>query len=165
MGLPQFVVLLVAAQRLAEVIYARRNERRLRAVGGIERGAGHYPLLVLLHAAWLGSIFMIVPPNAEVSLLLLCFYVVLQAGRLWTIVSLGHYWTTRVMEVPGAPRVRQGPYRYLRHPNYLIVVLEIAVLPAAFGAWGIAGAFSVANAAVLLWRLRVEEQALASREG
>jgi methyltransferase len=165
MGLPQVVVLLVALQRLAEVVYARRNERRLCAAGGIERGARHYPLLVLLHAAWLGCTFLFVPPDADVSLLLLGFYAVLQAGRLWTIASLGQYWTTRVIEVPGAPRVRRGPYRYLRHPNYLIVALEIAVLPAAFGAWSVAGAFSVANAALLLWRLRVEEQALASREG
>lgn len=163
-GVAQIVVLLVALQRLGELAYARRNERRLRAMGGIEHGARHYPLVVLLHAGWLAAIFMLVPAHAPVHWPLLGLYAVLQPARLWTLRALGPHWTTRVMTLPGRPRVRRGPYRYLRHPNYLIVVLEIAVLPAAFGAWTLAAAFTLANAGLLAWRIRVEEAALASPE-
>lgn len=163
-GLPQIIVALVALQRLGEMAYARRNTRRLLAQGGIERGARHYPLLVGLHVAWLAAIFAFVPAGAPVSWTLIALFVALQGARVWTIASLGAFWTTRVVEVAGAPRVRRGPYRFLRHPNYLIVAAEIAVLPLAFGAWVIAAAFSVANAALLAWRIRVEEKALASRQ-
>lgn len=164
-GIPQIIVLLVAAQRVAEIIYARRNTRRLLAEGGIEHGAGHYPLFVVLHTGWLIAIFAAVPADAPVHWWLIGVYVLLQVGRVWTIMSLGPYWTTRIIEVPGAPRVRSGPYRFLRHPNYAVVTLEIAVLPLAFAAWGIALAFTVANAALLAWRIRVEEAALATRRG
>ncbi len=163
MSAVQIVVLLVALQRLAELIYARRNARRLLAAGATEAGAGHYPLLVLLHAVWLAALFFLVPAAAEVNWGLLALFLLLQAGRVWVIASLGRYWTTRVITLPEAPLVRRGPYRFLRHPNYLIVVAEIAVLPLAFGAWQIALVFSLLNAALLAWRIRVEDRALAPR--
>jgi methyltransferase len=90
-------------------------------------------------------------------------FLILQGARLWVLVSLGRYWTTRVITVPGAPLVRRGPYRYFRHPNYLVVVAEIAVLPIAFGAWVVAVVFSALNAALLAWRISLEDQALAPR--
>ena len=159
----QIVVLLVALQRLAELTYARRNPRRLLAAGGAEHGAGHYPLLVALHAAWLAAIFLLVPADAAINPWLLALFLLLQAGRLWVIASLGRFWTTRIVTLPGARLVRSGPYRLCRHPNYLIVAGEIALLPLAFGAWGLALVFSLLNAAILTWRIRIEAAALAPR--
>ena len=161
MGLAQIVTLLVALQRLAELGYARRNTRRLLAADGVEHGAGHYPLFVVLHGAWLAALFVLVPAEAPADWGLLGLYGLLQLGRLWVIASLGGRWTTRVIAVPGAPRVTRGPYRFLRHPNYLVVALEIPVLPLAFGAWQIALGFGLANLALLAWRIRIEDRALA----
>ncbi len=149
MCLAQIVTMMVVLQRLAELGYARRNARRLLAAGGVEHGAGHYPLFVL------------VPAQAPADWALLGLYGLLQLGRLWVIASLGGRWTTRVIVVPGAPLVTRGPYRFLRHPNYLIVALEIPVLPLAFGAWQIALGFGLANLALLAQRIRVEARALA----
>jgi len=163
LGMPQAIVLLVAAQRLAELVYARRNARRLLAAGGIEHGRGRYPLLVLLHAAWLTALFFFVPPEAKVSWFLIAAYLALQAARLWVLASLGRFWTTRVITLPDAPLVERGPYRWFRHPNYLVAAAEIAVLPLAFGAWQLALGFSLANAALLADRIRTEETALAPR--
>ena len=160
-GLPQIVALLVAAQRLAELAYARRNTKRLMAAGGIEHGAGHYPLIVALHGGWLVALFALVPPDAPPNWGLLGGYGLLQIGRLWIIVSLGARWTTRVIALPGAPPVRRGPYGFLRHPNYLVVALEIPLLPLAFGAWQMALGFGLANLALLAHRIRVEDRALA----
>ena len=163
LGWPQWIVLAVAAQRLTELAIARRNTTRLLARGGVEHGRGHYALLVALHAGWLAAIFVLTPPAAAVSWPLLGLFLVLQAMRLWVIAALGPYWTTRVITVPGAPLVRRGPYRWLRHPNYAVVAAEIAVLPLAFGQWAIAVVASVLNALVLGVRIRVEEAALAGR--
>lgn len=163
MGLVQIIVLLVALQRLGELLYARRNTRRLLAEGAVEVGAGHYPFLVGLHAAWLIVLAALVPPEAEPSWFLLAVFLLLQAGRLWVLASLGRFWTTRIISLPGAPLVSSGPYRYCRHPNYLIVMAEIAVLPLAFGAWNMALGFFFLNAGLLLWRIRIEEKSLAAR--
>ena len=156
---------LVALERLAELAYSRRNARRLLRRGGVEHGRGHYPLFVLLHAGWLLGLVVLVPPDRPVSWALLAVYLVLQGARLWIIATLGPYWTTRVITIPGAPLVRRGPYRLFRHPNYAVVVAEIAVLPLAFGAWELAAVFSVANGALLWWRVGVENAALAPRRG
>ena len=163
MGPVQIIVLLVALQRLGELLYARRNTRRLLAEGAVEVGAVHYPFLVGLHAAWLIALAALVPPEAEPSWFLLTVFLLLQAGRLWVLASLGRFWTTRIISLPGVPLVRAGPYRYCRHPNYLIVAAEIAVLPLAFGAWNIALAFTVLNAGLLLRRIKLEEEILADR--
>ncbi len=162
-GLPQIVVLVVAAQRLGELALARHNTQRLLREGGREIGARHYPLLVLLHAAWLLAIFVLVPAEAPILIPLLAAFAVLQLLRVWIVASLGRYWTTRIITVPGAPLVKRGPYRYLRHPNYLVVIGEIALLPLAFGAWQLALAFSLLNLALLWHRIRIEDAALAAR--
>lgn len=163
MSIVILVVILVAVERLGELCYAERNTRALRRRGAIEIGRSHYPLIVLLHAAWLVAIFALIPPETRPDPLLLGLFVALQGVRLWVLASLGPYWTTRIVTLPDAPLIRRGPYRILRHPNYAVVVAEIAILPLAFGAWGIAVTFSLANALMLAWRIRVEEQALAPR--
>ena len=155
------VVALVALQRLAELWVARRNTARLLARGAVEHGAGHYPLLVALHAAWLLALVLLVPGDRWPEPVLLGLFLLLQPLRLWCIGSLGGRWTTRVIVPPGEPPLRRGPYRWLSHPNYLIVATEILLLPLAFGAWGIALVFSLLNALVLAWRIRVESAALA----
>jgi len=157
------LVSLIVLQRLVELAIARINTRRLRAAGAIEHGASHYPLMVALHAAWFASLIVFVPADAALDPLLFVVFLVLQAGRVWVIASLGRHWTTRVITVPGQPLVKRGPYRWLRHPNYLIVATEIAVVPLIAGAWQIAVVFSIANAALLWHRIRIENAALAER--
>jgi methyltransferase len=154
---------LVVVQRVVELLYARRNAVRLLARGGVEAGASHYPLFVLLHAAWLIAMAVLVPPATPPNWWLLAVYGLLQLIRIWIVATLGPYWTTRIVTLAGAPLVRRGPYRYLRHPNYVVVCAEIVVLPLAFGAVDVAIAFSILNAALLAWRIRVEEGAIAER--
>lgn len=162
-GLPQIVVALVALQRLLELIYAGRNTRLLRQAGGREVGAGHYPLLVALHGIWLAAIFLLTPPDAQIVWPLLVVFVGLQVARIWVIATLGRYWTTRIITIPGAPLIGHGPYRLLRHPNYLIVGLEIPLLPLAFGQWLVALIFGIFNLALLRHRIRIENTALDPR--
>jgi methyltransferase len=157
------VLILVAIQRLGELVIAERNTRTLRARGAVEVGAGHYWLIVALHLSWLVAIAVCLPPRPEANLGLLGLFALLQAARVWVLTSLGPFWTTRIITLPGAPLVRRGPYRFLRHPNYLVVIGEIACLPLAFGEVRVALIFSLLNAAVLGWRIRVEEAALAER--
>ena len=154
---------LVVAQRAAELGLAARNTSGLRALGAIEVDAGGYPWFVVLHGAWLGSLFLLVPADAAPSWPLLGVFAGLQIGRLWVVAALGRRWTTRVLVLPGAPLVRGGPYRYLRHPNYAVVSAEIAVLPLAFGAVALAITFSAANLALIARRIVIEERALASQ--
>jgi len=157
------VVGFIVAQRLAELALATRNTRRLRARGAVEAGAGHYPAIVALHIAWLAAMLLAVAPETPANPYLLAVFVALQAGRVWVIAALGERWTTRVIVLPGAPLVARGPYRWVKHPNYLIVCAEIAVVPSIFGAWWIALVFSVLNLAMLWHRIRVEDAALAER--
>jgi len=159
------LVALVALQRLGELALAGRNRRWLLAQGGREVGAGHYPAMVALHIAFLVSCLAevwgldrpFVPWLAVGALAVL----VLATGlRYWTLRTLGRRWTTRVIVLPGAPRIESGPYRFLAHPNYLAVVLEIAALPLVHTAWLTAAVFTVANALLLTVRIRVEERGL-----
>jgi methyltransferase len=157
-------VLLVAAQRLFELRLARRNERRALARGAVEWGRGHYPLIVGLHSLWLvstlvegllrGPAFPVYWPAA------LALFLLVQPLRYWAILSLGESWNTKILVVPGAKPVRSGPYRYLNHPNYVVVVVEILTFPLIFGAWLTALVFTLLNAAVLRLRIREENRAL-----
>jgi methyltransferase len=158
-----WVLAAVACLRVVELLYAARNTRRLRARGAIEIAREQYPWFIVLHASWLIAMFAFIPPATAPNLYLLALFVLAQAARVWIIASLGPYWTTRVITLPGAPLVRHGPYALVKHPNYAIVCIEIAVLPLAFGAWQIALIFSAANAALLAWRIRVEDRALDAR--
>ena len=161
--LPHWLVALVAAERIAELIIARRNTTRLLARGGHEVGAGHYPLIVATHLGWFAALWLAVPRTAAIAWPWFAVYMLLVAGRVWVMTTLGPYWTTRIIQMPAAPLVRHGPYRYCRHPNYAIVAGEVAVLPLVFGRWDLAVAFSLLNAAVLAWRMHVENAALAAR--
>ena len=163
MSLLHIVLGLVALQRLGELALAARNTRDLRAAGAVELDAGGYPLFVVLHAAWLLSLALLMPASTPPSWPLLAVFAALQLGRLWVIASLGRYWTTRLIVPPDRPLVNRGPYRFLNHPNYLIIVAEIAVLPLAFGAVMIAAVFSAANLALLARRIAIEERALMPR--
>lgn len=157
------ILVLVALQRLAELAYARSNTRRLLARGAVESGARHYPLFVLLHAGWLAALALLVPPATAPRPELLWLFAGLMVAGLWVMTSLGPFWTTRIISLPGAPLVGRGPYRFLRHPNYLVVAGEIAVLPLAFDALGLAIAFSALNGALLAVRVRAEERAISVR--
>jgi methyltransferase len=150
---------LVTAQRLGELVLARRNTRRLLAAGGVERGAEHYPLMVGLHAAWLFGLWALAWDRSA-NLAWATVYLALEALRVWVLASIGARWTTRIIVVPGESLVRKGPYRFLPHPNYAVVVGEIAVLPLVFGLTAYAIVFSVLNASLLWLRIRTEDAAL-----
>ncbi len=150
----------VVLARLAELLLARRNTRRLLAGGGHEVGRRHYPLIVATHAAWILALAFLVPTEMPPVPYFLVPFMLVQVIRYWVIGSLGARWTTRIIVVPGAPLVKHGPYRWLRHPNYWVVAAEIALLPLVFGAWEIALGFSAVNAVLLHHRVRVEERAL-----
>lgn len=157
------VIGLVVLQRLAELVYAESNTRKLKARGAVEVGAAHYPLIVLLHAGWLVAVTLLLPNEVQVDWLLVGVFAVLQGLRVWVLATLGPYWTTRIITLEGAPLVRKGPYRFVNHPNYLVVSAEILVLPLAFGEWMVAAVFTVLNAGVLAWRIHQENAALAVR--
>jgi methyltransferase len=158
---------LFALERLAELVLSARNARRALDRGGVELGRGHYPAMVVVHALFLGACaaealrFPAPPPPA--ALAAAAAALLAQALRWWSIASLGDRWNTRIVVVPGAPPVRRGPYRLLRHPNYVAVVIEVAALPLAYGSWRTALAFSAANAALLAVRIPAEERALGAR--
>lgn len=158
------LLLLATLQRVIELVISRRNTRALLANGAYEVGRGHYPVIVFLHGAWLVALWALVAfDRADFQALPAIAYLAVQGLRIWTLASLGRYWTTRVIVVPHALLVRRGPYRFLRHPNYVVVMLEVGLLPLALGSWPLALGFTVANAIVLAWRVRVEDMALATR--
>ena len=129
-----------------------------------EFGSRHYPLFIILHGGWLLALLFGVAGTAEINIPILGVFGLLLFGRLWVILTLGPYWTTRIISSTEFPLIRNGPYRFLRHPNYWIVTGEVFVLPVSFGAWQIAVIFSVLNAALLRWRVQIENEALALRK-
>ena len=152
---------LITLQRLGELWLSNRNTRALLAEGAREHGRGHYPLLIGLHVAWLAGLWWLAP-GRDLLWPVIGVYALLQLARAWAIGSLGRRWTTRIIVLPQAPLVARGPYRFVRHPNYVLVSLEIALLPLAFGLWKVALIFSALNAAVLAIRIRAEDNALAA---
>ncbi|HEX3367527.1 isoprenylcysteine carboxyl methyltransferase family protein [Phenylobacterium sp.] len=154
----EMVLGLVTGQRVGELILATRNTRRLLAQGGEEAGRKHYPYMVALHAAWLAGLWVLAR-HRPIDPIWLTVFVFLQAARIWVVASLGDRWTTRVITLPGALLIHRGPYRFLSHPNYVVVAAEIAVLPLTFGLVGFALLFSALNAAML--RVRIGAEALA----
>jgi methyltransferase len=160
-SLATVIISLVTLQRLGELLLARHNTKVLMTRGGIEVGARHYPLIVLLHAAWLIALW-IFGRDQEVDLVALALFVMLQGLRVWILATLGGRWTTRIIILPGEKLVATGPYRYLSHPNYAVVVGEIAVLPIALELPVVAVVFTILNAIVLTIRIRAETRALAA---
>ena len=155
-----YVILgLVTLSRLAELPFASANSKRLIAAGGHEVAAGHYPAIVALHILWLGALWWLAP-GRPISFPLLAAFGLVEVARVWTVQTLGRRWTTRIIIVPGETLVRRGPYRFVNHPNYLVVIAEIALLPLVFGLWQVALVFSILNASVLAVRIRAENRAL-----
>ncbi|MGH8838366.1 MAG: isoprenylcysteine carboxyl methyltransferase family protein [Jiangellaceae bacterium] len=164
-----YVLLVVAVglERLAELVVATRNARWAFAHGGVESGRGHYPVMAAMHTAFLVACIAEVavadrPFLPSLGWPMLALVVASQALRWWCVATLGHQWNTRVIVVPGLPLVSAGPYRWLRHPNYVAVVVEVVALPLVHTAWVTALVFTLANAAVLAVRIPVEERALAT---
>jgi methyltransferase len=149
----------VTLERLFELWLARRNTSALLAQGAREHSPGHYPLIVAVHLLWLGTLWVLAPWRT-VEPFWLALYALLQVGRAWVLGTLGPRWTTRIIVLPGAPLVARGPYRFLSHPNYWVVIGEIAVLPLVFGLIWVALIFTVLNAIALSIRIRAEEAAL-----
>ena len=149
----------VTLQRLVELPVAAANTRRLLSGGGHEVAPGHYPLIVAVHASWLATLWWLAP-SRPINVLFLALFGLIEAGRIWVLWTLGPRWTTRIIVVPGEKLLTGGPYRILNHPNYAVVVAEIAVLPLVFGLWQVALLFSVLNAIALGVRIRAENHAL-----
>ncbi|WP_227874361.1 isoprenylcysteine carboxyl methyltransferase family protein [Tumebacillus algifaecis] len=154
----------VVLQRLLELIIAKRNGKHLVALGGVEVGAEHYKYIVLLHVSFLLALFfevfarnreMLPPYGTPFALFCLA-----QGLRVWVLLSLGKFWNTRIYVLPGSVPIARGPYRFLRHPNYVVVAIELFTLPLSFGAWSTALLFTALNAWVLSIRIRAEERAL-----
>jgi methyltransferase len=163
-SLASSILLLVTLQRLGELVLSRHNTRKLLARGAIEVGANHYPLMVLVHAAWLISLW-IWGRDQDVNLVALALFVALQVFRVWILATLRSRWTTRIIMLPGEPLVVSGPYKYFSHPNYAVVVGEIALLPLALHLPLLALIFTALNAAVLVIRIRTEVRALSAISG
>jgi methyltransferase len=155
----EIVLALVAVQRGAELILSRYNTHRLLARGAIEIAPGHYPLMVAVHASWLIALWVF-GHDAPVNVTLLIVYVALQGLRVWVMATLGRRWTTRIIVLPNAALITAGPYRYLRHPNYVVVTAEIAFLPLMLNLVWLAVIFTVLNAVILFIRIRAENRAL-----
>jgi methyltransferase len=153
------ILALVTLQRLGELWLSNRNTQRLLAQGAHEVGAGHYPLIVAVHALWLAALWWLAPTR-PIDGFWLGMFVLIELVRIWVLASLGQRWTTRIIVLPQPQLVRRGPYRWVNHPNYLVVIAEIAVLPLVFGLWQVALIFSALNAAVLTVRIREENRAL-----
>jgi methyltransferase len=156
---------LLALERLWEVVLSRRNAKKALAAGAVEAGRGHYPVMVAFHTLFLVSCALevvLVPRSFPGTLgwVALGVAVLAQGLRYWAVASLGIRWNTRVLVWPGVPPVTSGPYRLLRHPNYLAVVLEMSAVPLIYGAWVTAVVFSLCNLVLLTVRIRSEEEAL-----
>jgi len=155
------ILALVTLERVAELPIARANTKRLVAAGGHEVASGHFPLIVALHATWLVALWWLAP-GQPVSLPLLALFGLIELGRFWVLATLGRRWTTRIIILPGETLETRGPYRFLKHPNYAVVVAEIALLPLVFGLWRTAIIFSLLNAVLLTIRIREENCALSA---
>ena len=161
------LVLAVGAERLAELVVSARHVKAAKAAGGVERGLGHYPAMVALHTGLLvGAVVEVAVADRPflpwLGWPMLVLVLASQGLRWWCIATLGAAWSTRVVVVPGARLVSSGPYRFLRHPNYVAVVVEGIALPLVHAAWMTAVVFTVANAVLLTVRIRVEDAALAT---
>ena len=159
MTLNILILALVTLERLFELWLARRNTQRLIGRGAREHSPGHYPAIVGVHVLWLIALWLLAP-SRPIDGFWLAVFVLLELGRLWVLTALGSRWTTRIIVLPGEPLVRRGPYRFVNHPNYWVVIGEIAVLPLVFGLWQVALVFTLLNAAMLTVRIREENRAL-----
>jgi methyltransferase len=163
-GVPQIAALLILIQRGAEEVHSARNTKALLARGAREEGAGYYPVVAATHLGWIASLFFLVPADAQPFWPVIGVYVVLQVARYWVIATLGPYWTHRIITIDEAPIVSSGAYRFVRHPNYAITVAETLLLPLAFSAVALALIMTVIWVAVVSYKIRLEDAALAARQ-
>jgi methyltransferase len=155
--------LLILIQRGAEEIHSARNTKALLARGAREEGASYYPVVAVAHLSWIAGLFFFIPADAQPMWPLIGLYVVLQAARYWVIGTLGSYWTHRIITTNDAPLVASGAFRFLKHPNYAITVAETLLLPLAFSAFALAFIMTAIWVAVLSYKIRLEDAALATR--
>lgn len=158
MTLPYAIMIFVTLQRIAELVIARINTKALLARGAVEYGRSHYPVMVAMHASWLAVLWGTVG-GAPVNMPLLAVFAILQLLRVWVLATLGRRWTTRIIVPQGEPLILTGPFRIMRHPNYFVVIAEIAVLPLVFGLVWVAMLYTALNAAMLWVRIRAENAA------
>ena len=158
------IISIVVVQRLIELFVAKRNEKWMRSQGAYEAGATHYPIMVTMHIAFfISCILEVVVLERVLSpiwAILLGLFLLTQSARIWCLTSLGKFWNTKIIILPGADVVRKGPYKWVRHPNYLIVTIELLVLPLLFGAYFTAILYSLLNMWMLSVRIPAEEKAL-----
>ena len=164
-GAPQIAALLILVQRGAEEIHSARNTSALLARGAREEGANYYPVVAVAHMSWIGSLFFLIPPDAQPFWPLIGLYLVLQAARYWVIATLGPYWTHRIITIDEAPVISSGAYRFFKHPNYAITVAETLLLPVAFSAVALGLIMTAIWVALLNYKIRLEDAALARRHG
>jgi methyltransferase len=162
-GAPQIAAILILVQRGLEELYSARNTKALIGAGAHEVGSAYYPVVAATHLAWIASLFFLVPTDAPILWPLIVYYLLLQVVRYWVIGTLGRYWTHRIFTLPGAPVIARGPYRYLRHPNYAVTIVETFVLPLAFGALALAAIMTALWWTVLAYKMRLEEQEMDAR--
>ena len=162
-GTPQVAALLLLIQRGLEEIHSQRNTGWLLQQGAVEVGRDYYPVVAVTHLAWIAALACLVPPATSISPVGLAAFLALQVVRYWIIGTLGPYWTHRIITLTSAPLVSRGPYRFVRHPNYVVTMLETFLLPAAFGAWPLAVIMTAVWGAVLRYKIVLEDEALAAR--
>lgn len=159
-----FLIILVIFQRIFELIIAKRNERRMKQLGAYELGASHYPFMILLHAGFFASLMVEViifeRTLSPFFVYLFVFFMLVQLLRIWCILSLGMYWNTKIIVLPGTKPVKTGPYAFFKHPNYFVVCCEIIIMPIMFQAYVTAFIFSILNFIMLSIRIPLEEKAL-----
>ena len=158
-----WLLVYIVVQRLGELVLADRNTKRLLGEGGEEHGADHYQYFIFLHSSWIAVIALLVDPQHLINPAMLALFVGTQILRGWTLASIGRWWTTRIISAPHFDRVRRGPYKYISHPNYLVVILEIAIVPLMLGLPWVALLFSILNAILLRHRISVENRVLGER--
>ncbi|HZP20673.1 MAG TPA: isoprenylcysteine carboxylmethyltransferase family protein [Bauldia sp.] len=163
LGPAQIAGIILVVQRIAEEIYSQINTRRLLAMGAHEEGREFIRVVLAVHVTWLAGFFLIIPPTAQPIWPLIILYILIQPVRYWIIATLGRYWTHGIVTLDGAPIVRTGPYRYVRHPNYIVTVIELFLLPAAFGAWGMAVIYLCLWLPVVRYKIILEDRAIAAR--
>lgn len=162
-GPPQFAALLILLQRGLEEVHSQKNTRRLLQQGAQEAGRDYYPVVAVTHLAWIASLAFFIPSSASLYTLPLIFFLSLQPMRYWIIATLGRYWTHRIISLENAPIVSRGPYRFFRHPNYVVTLAETMLLPLAFGQFALAGIFTMLWGAVLRYKVHLEDGTLATR--
>lgn len=153
----------VIGERLIELFISKKNAKYIQSLGGYEVGKKHYPFIVILHIMFLTSFYLeslIRPQLPSYWYIPFSFFVFLQVLRYWVIFSLGMFWNTRIFVLPNSKPINKGPYRFLRHPNYLIVILEMITIPLIFGSYLTMIIFPIINAVILYVRIKTEEQAL-----